>query len=177
VGGGNWNKNVISLCKATDSLSLPLVLVNKIWTETEIDPNVENHPLEQVLHFIKGKSNFHTLGFVETEELVNIYNLATVYVQPSIYEGFGLPVLEAMSSGTPVICAKNSSLAEIGGRAPEYINDPNSDEIASAIKKVFGWSKLEREKKVKIGLSESKHFSWELTGKATIGIYKKLLNS
>ncbi len=72
-------------------------------------------------------------GFVENEELPVFYNLASVFVFPSLYEGFGLPPLEAMASGCPAIVSGTSSLPEICGDAACYINPLNTDEIADKI--------------------------------------------
>ena len=78
-------------------------------------------------------NNVITLGYVEDEEMTVIYNLATVYCQPSLYEGFGLPVLEAMACGTPVVISKTQALVEVCGGA-SLIADPRSpDDFADKI--------------------------------------------
>ena len=77
------------------------------------------------------------LGFVPTNDLVALYNCATVFVMPSVYEGFGLPILEAMQSGCPVITTKGGSLAEVAGDAAHYVDGYSIESIADGIEKVF----------------------------------------
>lgn len=74
-------------------------------------------------------------GMVSQEDLVNLYNLADLFVLPSLYEGFGLPVLEALSCGTPVACSNTSSLPEVGGNVATYFDPKNPSSIAEALEK------------------------------------------
>lgn len=129
IGDINPNKNLSSLFKAMALLKgEKLVLVGKALAESaEIKKEIET----------LGITNRVTLaGFVEENEEIILLNKAKVYVQPSIYEGFGLPVLEAMACGTPVICGENSSLPEVAGDAATYadVNDPN--DLAEKISKI-----------------------------------------
>ncbi len=163
VGGGNWNKNVLSLIKACQRTKTSLVLVGKEFT-TPVGNNIEARPLKEIQSHIDGK-NVIARGFVETGELVKLYNQARVYVQPSVYEGFGLPVLEAMACGTPVICAKLGSLPEIAGNAATYADVSDPADLAEKIKKA---EPTGRE------ISQANKFSWEKTARDTYEIYSKI---
>lgn len=179
VGEANWNKNVLSLCQACWNLKIPLVMVGKVWLKSDDyrSDNIENTPLEMVLNFVKGKENFFIRpGFVPTQDLVSIYNLADLYVQPSTYEGFGLPLLEAMSCGTPVVSTNVSSLPEIAADAAIYSKDTSTEGLSEAIKKFFSFSTEKKEAASQKALHQAKKFSWAATATATIAVYKSVLN-
>ncbi len=167
VGGANWNKNVIALIKACQKINIPLFLVGKEFLNQNVEwSNIENQPLKEILDAARMTENVKFLGFVPTEELVSLYNRAKVYVQPSVYEGFGLPVLEAMSCGTPVICGNNSSLAEIAGDAATYANVNNPDDLAN---KITGIKPTGKE------IKQAGKFSWDKTAAQTYEVYEKVL--
>lgn len=98
------------------------------------------------------------LGFVPQEDLPAIYHKASVFVYPSQYEGFGMPVLEAMSQGVPVVASRNSSIVEVGGDAVIYFD--NEDDMLEKIESILNDEKL-REAFSKKGLIRSKVFSWK----------------
>lgn len=176
VGGANWNKNVLTLCQATQELNLPLVIVGKEWVNSEIDlSNIEAGPVKQVREYTRNNPRFIFPGFVPTGDLVEIYNLAAVYVQPSIYEGFGLPVLEAMSCATPVVCGQNSSLKEIAGDAALFANVTDPTDLASTVTRLLTLPSGERENIQKRGLAQAAKFSWEKTAENTYATYRKVL--
>ncbi len=104
--------------------------------------------------------NIHFLGSVSNEELSSAYRLAQVFVFPSFYEGFGLPALEAMSSGCPTIASSSASLPEVCGRAAVYVDPHSPQEIAQAIHNVLTDQTLSAKLK-KEGFERSQHFSWE----------------
>lgn len=108
------------------------------------------------------------LGLVFPEELAKLYSNASVFVYPSLYEGFGLPVLEAMSCGCPVITSNISSLPEVGGDAAVYVNPLSVDDIAEKIKFVL---KSQRTKLAQKGFAQAKKFSWEKTARQTAEVY------
>lgn len=109
------------------------------------------------------------------EDLPKEYNKADLFVFPSLYEGFGLPPLEAMACGCPVVCSNATSLPEVGGDAVLYFNPNDSDELADKIYKVLTDKKL-KNKLVKKGLARAKQFSWEKCAKETIKVYRELNN-
>lgn len=117
------------------------------------------------------KNIIHTSG--DDRVLANLYTYASAFVYPSLYEGFGLPLLEAMSFGCPVICSNTSSIPEVVSEAGEYFNPYEIDSIANAIEKVI--FSTEESKKLKILSKERvKYFSWEKCAKETSTIYKSL---
>lgn len=175
VGDATWNKNIPRFIEAVKLTKLPLVLVGKALSITDIDKsNGWNSDLMRVQELTADDKNITKLGFVSTDELVLLYNMATVFVFPSIYEGFGLPVIEAMSCGTPVVTTMESSLPEVGGKAVCYVDGYNTAAIANGIKEVFENEKL-RNQLSEAGLSRSKEFSWMKTAAETIAVYKSVL--
>ena len=113
---------------------------------------------------------------MSNEELVKIYNQSKIFLFPSFYEGFGLPVLEAISCGTPVICSNVSSLPEVGGDAVIYCNPYDVDDIKNKIELVLNDENLQTEM-IQKGLNRSKLFSWEKSAQGHIKIFKELLQS
>lgn len=173
VGDATWNKNLPRLVEAVRATKYPLVMVGKIWESSlaAIPNNPWNHDLISVLKSIEKDSQFIRLGFVESDDIVKIYNLATCLIMPSIYEGFGLPVLEAMQSGTPVICSSAGSLSEIAGDAALFADHENIKSISSAIEKVMS-DKMLRSQLIKKGLEQAKKFEIKKTIKNLIKIYE-----
>lgn len=104
----------------------------------------------------------HHLDYVADQDLARLYAGAEVFAFPSLYEGFGLPILEAMQSGTPVITSDLSSLPEVGGQAVEYIDPTNDVALTKTLAKVLGSAAL-RKKLRTAGLKRAKDYSWERT--------------
>jgi glycosyltransferase involved in cell wall biosynthesis len=114
-------------------------------------------------------SNFQLLGYVPKEDLACLYAGAEVFVYPSLYEGFGLPILEAMSSGCPVVTSNVSSMPEVAGEAAVLVNPKSVKEIAGGIKRAM----KERTELIKKGFARVKEFSWEKTARETLGVYQE----
>ena len=113
-------------------------------------------------------------GFVPTADLPLLYGAATVALVPSVYEGFGLPVLEAMACGTPVVSSDRSSLPELGGDAVHYFDPYDVEEMAAAIQEV--WTDAERRREMRErGLARAARFSWEQAARETLAVYERLL--
>jgi glycosyltransferase involved in cell wall biosynthesis len=108
------------------------------------------------------------LEFVSDEELFVLYQKAEVFILPSLYEGFGIPVLEAMNFGCPVIVSNISSLPEIVGNAGIYIDPLNSIDIAKGIEKALKLNQAERKELVRLGQEQIKKFSWENSARKII---------
>lgn len=175
VGDVTWNKNLPRLVEAIRKINVPLVMVGKALTDKNFDvSNPWNQDLAAVQEICKENRNIVTLGFVPTADVVQIYNLATVFTMPSLYEGFGLPVLEAMSCGCPVITTKEGSLEEVADDAAYYVDAYDVNSIASGIKKVFQSRQLQRSLSDK-GLKRSSFFSWRKEVKETMKLYESAL--
>jgi glycosyltransferase involved in cell wall biosynthesis len=114
------------------------------------------------------------LNYVSYDELPIIINQAIALVFPSLWEGFGLPVLEAMACGTPVITSNISSLPEVAGDAAILINPYNIEEITAAMKIIINDSETRKQLSEK-GLKRANQFTWEKTGLATVEVLKKYL--
>lgn len=124
---------------------------------------------------LKPVKNVLLTGFVPQEDLPYLYAGATIFVYPSLYEGFGLPVLEAMASGVPIVCSNTSSLPEIAGEAAVYVDPENTEDIKNAIETVIADQKL-RDELSKKGILQAKKFSWQKTAEETLNVYRKLYN-
>ncbi len=107
-------------------------------------------------------------------KLASYYKNASVFVYPSLYEGFGIPPLEAMSSGCPVICSNTSSIPEVVGDAGEYFDPLSIDSIKTALEKILS-SDEKRLNLVKKGYERSKQFSWARCAKETLEVYRNLV--
>lgn len=126
----------------------------------------------EILEKVKTADTLY-LEEISTEDLVVIYNLATLLVIPSLYEGFGLPVLEAMACGVPVVCSKVSSLPEVAADAAIYFNPESIEDIANTIGRVLMDLDL-RQSLIKEGFKNLKRFSWDKTALSTEQIYKEV---
>jgi len=175
VGDVTWNKNLPRLLDAIKQLKITLVMVGKSLVSENYDKdNPWNADLNRVNDLAKDDNNIIRLGFVSDQDLVSIYNLATVSVLPSLYEGFGLPILEAMSCGCPVVTSKEGSLEEVAGEAAYYIDAYDVESIATGIKDVFNSENLQIKLREK-GFENTQKFSWKKTAEDTVEAYKGVL--
>lgn len=131
-----------------------------------------NIPLLKFIESNNLKDKIHLLERVSDEDLCYLYNLAHIFVFPSLYEGFGLPIVEAMACGTPVISAHNSSLPEAGGKAAIYYPTDSKKELINAIIDLDSDQKKYK-KCAEIGLKHSAKFTWKNYAKSVITAYKK----
>ncbi len=111
------------------------------------------------------------LGFISDQELVNYLASAQAFVYPSLYEGFGLPILEAFYQGTPVACSNTSSLPEVAGKAAVYFDPLNEEEMTNAILE----TQKNKSKLVKLGTEQLTKFSWKKCAQETVDVYKTLI--
>ena len=109
-------------------------------------------------------------GFIPEKDLVALYNLAQVFVYPSLYEGFGLPVLEAMACGTPVVTSPVSSIPEVAGEAALFVDPANVAEISQGIIQVLASKELARRLQT-LGFAQVSRFSWQRTAMEMLRIY------
>lgn len=170
VGTLQPRKNIERLVEAFSMLKnkdLDLVIVGKKgWLYEEILNSPKKYEVSNRVKF---------LDFVENEDLPSLYSNALCFVLPSLYEGFGLPVLEAMKYGCPVVISNVSSLPEAGGDAAVYFDPENIKDIQEKIEKVIS-SKSLREEMVKKGYNQVKKFSWEKTAKETLKVLEEINN-
>lgn len=177
VGDATWNKNLPNLIKAIKKTAIPLVMTGKTLVDTTIDLNNSwNRDLVEVQQLVKEDRHIVRLGFVPIDDLINLYNVATVFVMPSLYEGFGLPVLEAMQSGCPVVTSRNGSIPEIAQDSAYYVDADNDESIAEGISTVFHSEKLRHTLSEK-GLGQAALFSWKKCASQTLDVYKAVLKT
>jgi glycosyltransferase involved in cell wall biosynthesis len=116
----------------------------------------------------------HT-GYVPDADLPGLLSMASLFVFPSLFEGFGLPPLEAMACGTPVLSSDNTSMPEICGEAAYYVDPEDEDSIAAGIATLLGDEAFRKDLGQK-GLERSKMYSWERAARETTDVYQKVLN-
>jgi len=164
------HKNALRLAKAIaqlnqtnkeNQLSLVIACSRDIFME-RFKKEIEN---------IKGNIQVVLAGFVPTDDLIALYQEAEAFVTPSLLEGFGLPGLEAMASGTPVISSKASCLPEIYGEAAIYFNPLKIEDMAKKIETVTS-HKETRSQLIKKGYQQVKKYSWEKMAKETLAVYE-----
>ena len=112
-------------------------------------------------------------GYIDEEDKIPIYKLAQIFVFPSLYEGFGMPVLEAMASGTPVVTSNISSMPEVAGDAGILVNPFNENEIFEAYKQILSNKKLQKEM-IEKGLEQAKNFQWKKSVEVLEKVYEKM---
>lgn len=113
-------------------------------------------------------------GWIDEEDKPILLKLADCFVFPSLYEGFGIPIVEAMASGTPVVCSSIAPLKEIGNGAVLFCDPQNSQEFSENISKILN-NQLLREELIKSGLETAKKFNWQKTSEKTLDIYKSVV--
>ena len=174
VGGFDRNKNLVALLQAFRRLlenypglkeTLSLVFTGALTPAADTLRALSREwGLERSVIFT---------GFAPEEDLIRLYNAAEVFVFPSLYEGFGLPPLEAMACGTPVICSKAASLPEVVGDAAVQVSPDSPAELASAIYDVLSNPQLQ-EKMRRHGLERARRFSWNNTVSKTLQVYAEV---
>jgi glycosyltransferase involved in cell wall biosynthesis len=122
------------------------------------------------------KGGAEWLGSQTDEQLKEAYQTATMLVYPSLYEGFGLPPLEAMACGCPVVCAKTASLPEVCGEAAEYFDPTSEEEISAKISYLLG-SEERREELSRAGISKAAEYSWGRMAEETAAVYRRAVES
>lgn len=116
------------------------------------------------------KDRVKVTGFVEDADLPPLYAMAALFVYPSLYEGFGLPVAEAMACGTPVVCSNASSLPEVGGDAVLYFDPRDVDGMAEAMRRALADESLRADLRTR-GFAQVKQFSWERAASELLGYW------
>ena len=174
VGTLEPRKNIATVIDAFSKLhreiqeKYPLVLVGmRGWLTSGIEAKMQ--PLID-------KGLIKTLGFIPDAQMPVLYSGAAAFLFPSLYEGFGLPPLEAMACGTPVIVSNSSSIPEVVGDAGAFFEAMDVNGIAEAMRRVVddpGW----REELSARGIERAARFSWRRTAEETIAVYHKVFNT
>lgn len=112
------------------------------------------------------------LGYLPYDKLPTIYNLARLMVFPSLFEGFGMPVLEAMACGCPVVCSNVTSIPEVGGTAVHYFDPSSPEQIADSIMRLWSDDDALLDLRAR-GIERARLFSWEKTARATLEVYQQ----
>jgi glycosyltransferase involved in cell wall biosynthesis len=172
VGALQIRKNVVRLLEAFERLPMALARDWKLvlagstagYGAAEIIRRIENSPrvLQIQLH-----------GYVTDAELKDLYRHAAIFAFPSLDEGFGIPVLEAMAHGTPVVTSNRSALPEVAGDAALLIDPDQSDEIAAALQRLIEGDAL-RTSLATAGIARAKLFPWERTVSETYALYRSV---
>lgn len=153
--------------KRAKKLNLLLVIAGQAqWRESEIYQTIKDAGVEQEVIFT---------GYIPHEHLPWLYNAASFFVYPSLYEGFGLPPLEAMACGTPVICANTGALPEVVGKAALTFNPYNLDDMTQKIFIMASSDELRSTLGLK-GLQQAQQFSWDKTARETMALYQEIIN-
>jgi glycosyltransferase involved in cell wall biosynthesis len=118
-------------------------------------------------------SRIHFTGYVADADLPPLYAAADLFVYPSLYEGFGLPPLEAMACGTPVVTSNTTSLPEVVGSAAVTVEPTDTAALAAAVAEVLS-STEKRAELIERGFARVRQFSWERTARETVGVYESL---
>ncbi len=178
VGDINFNKNIPQLIKSVKYLphNVHLVCLGKNFKPQDIP---EWKLIEQQIALSNVRDRVHFVSTVlseANEELSALYSGSLAYIQPSIDEGFGLPVLEAMMCKTPVVCTKLGSLPEVAGTYAFFSDDASAESLAETIEDALSMSKTEREAYVQTAFNWAKQFSWHKTALDTKAVYQKVID-
>jgi len=170
VGNIKPHKNLVRLIEAFDELrgrfdDLKLLIIG--------DEISKLPALRRAVHRNKLHKFVRFLGYLKDDTLTVLYRLASVFVFPSLYEGFGLPPLEAMASGTPVVTSNVSSLPEVTGDAAVLVDPYDVDSIADGMRRILDDPRLAEELRIK-GLKRAREFSWERSVEKTQRVYREV---
>ena len=136
------------------------------WKNSDVHAAVEKHGLQDRVTFT---------GFVSDAELVALYNTARVFVYPTLYEGFGLPVIEAMACGTPVVTSRVASIPEVGGDAVRYVDDPLDREgLAQTLVELHA-DPGARDRLATAGAARAATFSWDKVARQTLAVLEEVV--
>ena len=168
VGYRSYYKNFEGLIQAysvwTHRKEVTLVVVGRPWSADE----------ERRLAELGIQDCVRLLTDVDNEELCRLYNQAAAFVYPSLYEGFGIPLLEAMACGCPVVASRIPSTVEVAGACPIYFELTELDDLLNAFDVAL--SEGRNSKRVRIGLEQAKRYSWDKTARRTLEVYHALSN-
>lgn len=178
VGSIIERKNVLTICKALKLLpsSIPLVVIGDggLYKEVVKKYIAQNNLMNQVIFLSENEEAKKSISFKTAADFPAIYQMATAMIYPSVFEGFGIPVLEALLSQIPVITSNVSCLPETGGNAAFYINPTSEKEMANAIQEILENKPLVKEK-IKLGLLHAQKFTPSKSALAVMNVYKTIV--
>ncbi len=165
----NYERLIAALAALPDNLrDVHLVIAGgRGWLESPIYAAVQAQGLQDRVHFI---------GFADDDDLPALYSAARCFAFPSLYEGFGLPVLEAMACGTPVLTSNVSSLIEVAGDATLLVDPRSTEQITAALVRLLTDDPL-RNTLIERGVAQAKRFTWERAASQLRNIYSHLLDT
>ena len=171
---GQWrsHKNVIRLIRAFALLRRRYQLDYQLVLGSKIDPAYPE--VQATIKELNLSDDVVLTGYITDDELPYLYNGAECFVFPSLYEGFGLPPLEAMACGTPVVSANTSCLPEVLGDAAIYFDPLNIEEMAKVMAEVGRNYSLKRELKAK-GIKQARLYSFDRMAEETLAVYRRVL--
>jgi glycosyltransferase involved in cell wall biosynthesis len=181
VGSVIERKNLLSICKAVFILrnesAAPLVVIGDGGKyKQQVKDFIKQTDLEKKIIFLSERpSAISSKTFQNGEDLPAIYQSATALIYPSFFEGFGIPVLEALWSRLPVITSNVSSLPEVGGDAVYYVNPQSAEEIAEGMKKICNDHRFADDLRQR-GLQQAKKFSQQNCAEAVMNVYRELFS-
>jgi glycosyltransferase involved in cell wall biosynthesis len=150
--------------RRTGDLSHQLVCVGPYgWRSRGIEAHIERLGVADAITFT---------GYVPFDDLPALYSLAEIFVFPSVYEGFGLPVIEAMACGAPVITGRAAALAEIGGGAIEHVDRLEADSLGEAMV-ALARDRARRDHLAALGMARARAFSWNRAARETLDVYRQ----
>ncbi|HET6674663.1 MAG TPA: glycosyltransferase family 1 protein [Nitrospiraceae bacterium] len=170
LAGADPTKNIAALVRAFAAVPervrrlYDLVLVGDVSKRPDVRDAIERERIA---------SQTRLVGVVSDEELIGWYQGASVFVFPSLYEGFGLPVLEAMACGIPVLCSNSSSLPEVAGDAAILVDPRNIEQLASELTRTLDDASLRQELSER-GRTRALTFSWDRTAAETVAVYERV---
>src|SRR5689334_8555807 len=179
VGSIIERKNLLNICKAVfisrNELDAPLVVIGDGGKyKQQVKDFIRQNNLEKKIIFLSERPVvMSSKTFQSGEDLPAIFQSATAMIYPSFFEGFGIPVLEALWSRLPVITSNVSSLPEVGGTAVYYVNPQRAEEIAEGMKKIGNDQQFANDLKEK-GSLQAKKFSQQNCAEAVMNVYKEL---
>lgn len=174
VGDINYNKNISGLLRSYCRIrkefpQIGLVLVG----EGFVRPSPSLSDIKMLIKLLNIGNAVHLLGNVDLKDLVGLYNLATLYVQLSFDEGFGLPVLDSMACGCPVLCSRTGSLPEIAGDSAILVDPYDPEEIH---KQMLIAINSDHRIMIEKGIKMAKSYTWKKCADSTIEVYKQLFS-
>lgn len=169
VGNSNPRKNLTRLIQALDRAKTEKNLPHQLIIAGEQGWKFDR---DQVMQGIRHRKDIRFIGFVPDEDMPALYSAASLFAFPTLYEGFGIPVLEAQSCGVPVLTSKCSSLPEVGGDGAFYVNPYDVESISDGIRAILTDSVLSQSL-IRQGLRNVKRFSWESSARRLDEIIEK----